>query len=838
MSLNQKNRRIASTSAQVTRERLDRWTLLQGVNDGSEVRMMDDLVGGVAATVPGSVLGVLVERGVVADVTVNGTEEELEWVSSCSWIYRTEVPRRVDGAASRLVFEGVDTLATIRVDGVVVQSTDDMFHSWVVDLGTDAVPGAWVIEVEFDPALPVANAAEASQPFPRADMYEIPFNQVRKMACSFGWDWGPVTNTAGLWREVTLERTPRGRINRALLEGTWRDAAVLIGTVSCEGNLSHLEVVVKDAEGALVESESFPVVGDVCEFVLHAPRASQWNVVGRGAQPLYSVELIAYAGDGEVVDTVTRRLGFRLLELIQAPDEIGASFAFHVNGARVWARGFNWIPADVLPERVTRDKVRALILDVMATGANMLRVWGGGVVESDDFYDACDEMGILVWQDFSFACAAYPEDDVQAARVTREVEDAVERVGYRTSLALWCGCNENLWGHEDWGWKDKLGEDGPWGARLYFEVIPEALSTLDRRRPYVPGSPFSPGLSAHPNDQTTGTTHHWDTWNEIDYTDFESKYSRFASEFGWQAPASWPTLSKAIGGAPQGADDPRIVRLQKAYKGAESLSRGITSHLDHLPDDGPHWYAAAQLVQARALRASIGRFRSLHDSCSGALWWQFDDCWPALSWSVVDVAGRRKLAWYAATEVMAPRAVLGTAEGSATGLTLVNDTPTAWEAEVVVRVINDAGEVLSAHTTAVALPADSHRLIEPRDVHEGAVAVVVDVDGSRSARWLVDDASLRNQPTRARVRKVSDDAKSGTTTIEVEAVDMLRDLSLHTERIIGFEDATVDRQLFLLLPGETARFTVTGAAPSAMTEHNWGAVLAASTEVSLVSTED
>ena len=830
---------VRPTGVSTTRERVDQWTLLW-VPAGNDVTgaVTDELLGGVPASVPGSVLGVLIERGLVADVTIDGTEQEVEWVSERPWIYRSEVRRRADGAHTRLVFEGVDTLATIRVDGEAVQTTDDMFHSWVVDLGADDTSGTWTVEVEFHPALPVARAAEASQPFPRAEMYELPYNQVRKMACSFGWDWGPVTNTAGLWRDVVLERTPQGRIDRALIEGTWEGEAVLRGTVTCEGELSKIAVEVRDARGDLVQSGAFPLVAGACEIALRVPRASQWNVAGRGEQPLYSVTLSAASGDGLVVDNVTRRLGFRHLELVQTPDSTGESFAFHVNGARVWARGFNWIPADVLPERVTSEKVRALILDVVATGANMLRVWGGGVVESDDFFDACDELGILVWQDFSFACAAYPEDDEQAARVTREVEDAVERVGYRPSLALWCGCNENLWGHEDWGWKDALGEDGPWGARLYFDVIPSALSRLDPRRPYVPGSPFSTDPSAHPNDPTMGTTHHWDTWNDIDYAEFDSKYSRFASEFGWQAPASWPTLATALGGAPEGANDPRIVRLQKAYQGMESLSRGIKSHLGHLPDDGPHWYAAAQLVQARALRASIGRFRSLHDTCSGALWWQFDDCWPALSWSVVDVAGRRKLAWYAAAEVMAPRAILATAEGSSSGLTLVNDSPTQWKAVVIVRVIDRAGSVLSEETSEVTLPSDSHVVVEPHVLPAAAAAVVVDVEGTRSARWLVDDASLGIEPVRARVRIASHDARAGSTTVEVEAIDMLRDLSLQAERLAPLAGAIVDRQLRLLLPGEVARFVIAGTGESVVTPSEWGSVLSASHEVLFSVQED
>lgn len=836
MTFGQKERLSIAAGMTTTRERLDTWTLSKGVGDGRmSGHAAEQLSAGVPIAVPGSVLGVLVERGIVADVTVDGTEQELEWVSSCSWIYRTEVPRQGKGAGTRLIFEGVDTLATIRVDGEAVLATDDMFHSWVVDLGADEGSGSWTVEVEFQPALPVATAAESSAPFPRADMYEIPYNQVRKMACSFGWDWGPVTNTAGLWREVVLERTPRGRIDRALLEGTWDGGAVLRGTVNCEGELADIAVEVRDAVGDLVESGSFTVVGGTCGIELRVPQASQWNVAGRGEQPLYSVVLIATTEDGLAVDTVTRRLGFRLLELIQTRDDIGESFAFHVNGARVWARGFNWIPADVLPERVTRYQIRGLISDVAATGANMLRVWGGGVIESDDFFDACDELGILVWQDFSFACAAYPEDDIQATRVTLEVEDAVERVGYRPSLALWCGCNENLWGHEDWGWKDTLGEDGPWGARLYFEVIPDALSRLDPHRPYVPGSPFSADRSAHPNDQTMGTTHHWDTWNLIDYSEFENKRSRFASEFGWQAPSSWPTLVAAIGGVPSGAKDERLPRLQKAFEGAQSLARGIQEHFGTDDDAGAEWYLKAQIVQARAIRAGVGRFRSLHDTCSGALWWQFNDCWPGFSWSVEDVNGRRKLSYFAAREVMAARAVIPTADGSPHALTLVNDLAEPWVGDVTVTVINAQGSILLRTETATTVPADGFLVVGPEALPEGACAVVVDAGDLRAARWIVPDRDIPSFTAEARLKAIRDD--SGAWRVTVSVSSLVRDLVLLTELHPLLAEARVSTQLLVLLPGEEATFVVTGAAKGAISGDDWGRLLKAGNPLSVVAGE-
>lgn len=789
------------------------------------------LADGVDVTVPESVLGALVRLGLAADVTVDGTEEDVAWASACTWVYRARVPRRSTGERVRLVLEGVDTLATVRVDGRPVLRTDDMFHRWVVDLGVDDAPGAWDVEVEVEPVLPVALALEAVRPLPRADVYELPYNQVRKMACSFGWDWGPVTVTSGLWRPAVVERIGAGALADVLVTAGWSGEAgrAQLGVrATTSGDVASLRVRVLEQVGTWAAD----VVDDRVELQVAVPGARRWDAAGRGEQALHDVEVEALAADGRVLDVVRRRVGFRDVAVRQDPgaDGRGSGFEVLVNGSRVWARGFNWIPPHVLPEAAGRDHVRRLVAEAANAGATMLRVWGGGVVESDDFYDACDELGLLVWQDFSFACAAYPEDDAQVARVRREVTDAVVRVGHRACLALWCGNNENLWGHEDWGWRDALGPDGPWGARLYHQVIPQALAELDPGRPYVPGSPFSPDPAAHPNAPGQGTTHHWETWNQLDYTAFDAMESRFAAEFGWQAPASWPTLVRALGGEPAGGDDARLRRLQKAAGGMGNLDRGVRDHLPHLPSDGRGWYLATQLVQARALRAAVARFRSLHDACSGALWWQLDDCWPALSWSVLDVAGRRKLAWWAAAEVMAARAVLPTAADVPEGLTLVNDLPAPWAATGTLRVLAPDGRALAEEAVELLVPADGHVVVEPSAsmlVPAEAAVVVVDVDGVRAARWLVPDAALPTAAARVTLRIWA--AADDVVDLEVRADDLVRDLVVLAELHPVLVDARVDRQLRLVLPGETVRLTVTGAGVASLDVRAWAGLLAAGT---------
>jgi beta-mannosidase len=333
----------------------------------------------------------------------------------------------------------------------------------------------------------------------------------------------------------------------------------------------------------------------------------------------------------------------------------------------------------------------------------------------------------------------------------------------------------------------------------------------------VPGSPFSPAGTAlvgqdgepagelHPNDERVGSTHFWETWNRLDYTAFEGYTSRFVAEFGWQAPASWPTLVRAIGAEP-GADDERLAVHQKAGNGRELLRTAIARHLP-APADGPGWYVAGQLVQARAVTASVPHFRSLHDICSGTIWWQHNDCWPAVSWSIVDVAGRRKLAWYAVRSAFAPRiSVLG-GSAQAPWLTLVNDTATAWAPRIRLRTWHRDGSVHDLPAPpAGQVTANGHLVLPLPALGTDADLLVADVDDVRTTRWLRPDLELAPPTPTLGVDVVP--AGADGVTVRVASDVLVRDLCLVAELVAP--DAVVDRQLVTLLPGEATTFTVTG----------------------------
>ncbi|MFE0545918.1 MULTISPECIES: glycosyl hydrolase 2 galactose-binding domain-containing protein [unclassified Streptomyces] len=299
---------------------------------------------------------------------------------------------------------------------------------------------------------------------------------------------------------------------------------------------------------------------------------------------------------------------------------------------------------DTLTSRATAKRITERIDQAVAGNANLLRVWGGGHFATEEFLNACDDRGILVWHDFLFACAAYCEDETTAALVAAEAEQAVTRMSPHPSLVVWCGGNETVLGRHHWGWGDQIGERG-WGARYYLDVLPNVLARLDPTRPYVPNSPWSGALDTDPAADTHGPSHLWDAWNEADYAHYRDHDPSFVAEMGWCGPAAWTTLERVLGGETPGPASPLTRHHLRAIDGMHKLTRGLQPHMP-TPAEGADWHFATQLVQAGAVAAGVEWLRS-RERCGGAIVWQLNDCWPAISWSAIDVAGIEKPLWHA-----------------------------------------------------------------------------------------------------------------------------------------------------------------------------------------------
>jgi beta-mannosidase len=788
------------------------------------------LLDGIPATVPGVVHTDLLAAGLIDDPYVATFEADQHWIGEQAWTYRGEFDLAADApeltnADCDLLCDGLDTVAEVFCNGHTLGHSVNMHRRNVFSTAGHLHEGTNAIEVTFSP-VGEYTAAMAGQVGERVHVERDPYNLVRKMACNFGWDWGPRLVTAGIWKAIGLRSWSQARVTDVAVfatasqnaAGTW-DGELRVH-VQTTGNLRFASITVR-LKGHGVQAEAGVTAEHWTEVVLPVSGVQAWWPHSLGEQPLYDVEVVLH-NDLAVLDRVQRRTGFRSVELDTTPDADGngATFGLRVNDVLLFARGMDWIPDDCFPSRITPERYRERVQQAKDAGVDLLRIWGGGIYEQAAFYEACDELGVMVWQDFCLACAAYPEEEPFATEVEAEARDNVVRLSAHPSLVLWNGNNECIWGFHDWRWADQL--DGKsWGAGYYYELFPRIVAELDPSRPYWPGSPSSGYNDVHPNDPNYGCMHIWDVWNERDYTGYDAYSPRFVSEFGYQGPATWATWARTLAPEDLSATSPAMLVHQKAAGGNDKLNRGIQGHLP-APGEGAadfdEWLFAMQLQQARAVRHGIERWRSLRGRCLGSIVWQLNDCWPVTSWAALDLGtnaagepvARRKPLWYAVRSAYADRLVTLQRDADGWRAVLVNDGRDDWVATGTVELRSLAGEVLWSRSLARLVPLRSRVDVplEP-DTHgmaEAELALVVTLsDAERAVKLLVEDVAAAIPVPDYEAEVARTDAG---VTVEVTARSFLRTLCLFPDRVA--EDSVPDSLGIDLFPGERHTFTVTG----------------------------
>ncbi len=681
-------------------------------------------------TVPGTVHTDLMAARKIPDPFFRMNEKDVQWIDRLSWVYRRSftVPESLLSERTiELVAEGLDTFAEIRINEHVLGKSANMFIPHRFRLTDLLRPGSNTIEIKFDSPTLRAQALEMEHGHLQVALQP---HRVfaRKAQYSFGWDWGPTLTTSGIWRPIRIEAFGE-RLRDPFIK--------VLAANSAEAEL-EMEVTVEGWEngGLLLEARidgvktAVPVLGGKVISHLRLANPRFWWPSGYGEQPIYHADLALRKG-GEVVHEMRVPIAVRTVRLVQEADDEGRSFIVEVNGVRIFCKGADWIPADSFLPRVADETYRRLLTMARDASMNMIRVWGGGIYERDVFYDECDRLGLMVWQDFMYACAEYPDHPAFLDEVRREAEAVVRRLRNHPSIVLWCGNNECEWifctANPGKGPNDMKG------AVIFRDILPAVAGELDGTRPYWRSTPFGEGS---PNAETSGNHHQWEVWSLWnDYPRYRQDRARFVSEFGFQAPAQRKTLESVLKREDRSPQSQAMEHHNKQVGGTERIFRFLAAHYP-VSGNWDDFLYTGQLLQAEALKCAVEHWRRRKFRTAGALFWQLNDCWPVTSWSVIDSALRPKAAYYAARRFFAPILVSFDPTGDDIEVWGTSDFLLDLRGRLTINLLTFGGKVLASKTLRVRIPANtSERLFSVPQawLHKGGAYIRAGLaDGKRT----------------------------------------------------------------------------------------------------------
>jgi beta-mannosidase len=672
----------------------------------------------MSALLPGDNHSALLKAGKIPDPFWADNELQVQWIGREDWIYEREFKVPASALKENSVYlniEHLDAIAAVKINGHIVAKINNAFVRLRVEIKKFLKAGGNRITLEFTSPEKAANTMAAKMP------YAIPFspapvqsphrNLIRKTQCHSGWDWGICLMVSGVYGSIYIGTTSVGRIEYVYTEQKHSRSAVDL-TVHCEvdspaGGRTPFEIEFGDQKVSTTVTLQ-PGLNRL-KKVVHIPQAKLWWPNGFGAQALYHLT-VRVGGD-----ELRKRIGLRTIEVVYKNDKDGLSLVFVVNGKPIFCKGANWIPADALPQRATRAVLDDLLSSAADAHMNIIRVWGGGTYESDDFYDLCDEKGLLIWQDFMFACSTYPASDEFLDNVREEARHQVKRLRDHTCLALWCGNNENVgalsWYPETRANRDRYLVDYD---RLNEGVLGDTVRELDPTRLFWPSSPCGgPGdYSDCWHDNKRGDMHSWEVWHESKpFERYLELTPRFCSEFGYQ---SFPSVEGIRTYAPPdqfNVTSPILEHHQRNVGGNTRITENMTRYF-RFPEGFENFVYLSQVQQALAIKMGVEHFRSLRPLCMGAIYWQLNDLWPVCSWSSLEYGGKWKLLHYLAKRFFAPVLITAKQMGDTVEIYGLNDQFEALAATARLRVIDFSGKVLKTLRFSHRLAAGSSTLLK------------------------------------------------------------------------------------------------------------------------------
>lgn len=669
------------------------------------------------ATVPGTVHTDLFANGKIPDPFADDNEKKLQWIENEDWEYSCTFDVDSTFLLQKnivLVFEGLDTYAKVYLNDKLLLTADNMFRQWEIDCKSQLRAKKNQLKIIFESAVKKGRQDSLVSP------YILPGDSrvfTRKAQYQYGWDWGPRFVTCGIWKAVYLKSWENICVGDVqLLQQSFDSTLASLSAnieMSCQqGDSCNLIIINNNDENILQSEKIFLRKG---QNQIHVPfeieHPQLWWPNGYGKQYLYELIILILKND-KVIHADTLKTGIRKIELVQKADSIGKSFYFKVNDAPVFMKGTNFIPADNFLPRVSKTDYENLVNDAAQCNMNMLRVWGGGTYADDYFYKLCDEKGVLVWQDFMFACAMYPGDSAFLENVKQEIICNVKKLRNHSSIALWCGNNEIDEGWKNWEWQKQFkmsSKDSTiiWKnyLSLFDSLIPSVLKTYDPVRPYWPSSPQIGW--GRKESLMQGDSHYWGVWWGMEpFSIYKKKIGRFMSEYGFQGFPVEQTVNAFSADGKISLTSKYLNAHEKHPTGFETISSYMKSEYK-IPTDLDNYIYVSELLQANGMKTAIDAHRMAKPYCMGSLYWQFNDCWPVVSWSGSDYFGRWKAMQYIVKKAFQPIVVISETSGGMIKTSIASDEMKAVKGILKCSLIDFSGIKLWEKDTAIIVNANS-----------------------------------------------------------------------------------------------------------------------------------
>ena len=750
-----------------------------------------------SATVPGNVFSDLLENELIEDPFIGDNEKEVQWVSQADWEYKTTFSVEEEILKKKnleLSFEGLDTYASVYLNDSLILKTNNAFRAFEADVKP-------LLKLKNELRILFESTSKQEEIEKLKLNYELPEGErifTRKAQFQYGWDWGPKLNTSGIWRPINLVGWNDFRIEDInIIQNQLNDSIASLRVVI--ENFNQLENSI-DYE-VYVNGKLSPVQPEKPEIPISIVNPKLWWPHNIGEPYLYDIKVVIKDGK-KILDSVSTKYGIRDIELVTQKDSIGESFYFKVNGQPVYAKGANYIPQNSFQNRVTDTDYEKLLSDVVDANMNMLRVWGGGIYENDIFYDLCDEKGILIWQDFMFACAMYPGDDDFLENLKQEAVGNVKRLRNHASIALWCGNNENSEGWHRWGWQANRSEeekDEIWSnyLKVFDSILPNTVLQLTDTDYWESSPKYGRGNLKY---KAEGDAHDWWIWHDAyPFEHLEENVPRFMSEFGFQSLPSYETIRYINQNDSIEISSDKFKNHQKHMRGFQLINEYMKRDFP-VPANAEDYVYMSQLLQAYGISIGIEAQRRAKPYNMGTLYWQLNDCWPSVSWSSIDYFGNWKALHYKAKNSFQDVLVTSKVENDTLKTWVVNDDLSLNTGELSLKIMDFEGNVIWRDYRTIQVEENSSSINNMLDLksinyNKNEVVLVSNFNNKTSFFYFVKpkDLQLKEADIQQKIVKTINGF-----SIELTSTTFQKNVFLFTNHKGHFSDNFID-----MIPNET-----------------------------------